>query len=328
MKIFKNKKVLITGGSGFIASHLTKRLLRDGADVTIITKYNSIFENVRLSAVWDDIRVIEADLRNIDSLRQIADLKPEIIYHMSAYNHVGDSFLHVSEALTCNSNATANLFGAYKDFERFVYISTSEVYGYQTTMPFTETMTPFPISPYSVGKYSGELYSLMMRHVYNLPVVVVRPFNTFGPYQSPRAVIGEIMIKCLQGSKIKATQGKQTREFNYVENIIDGLLLAGTVDKAIGEIINICAGLEISIRELITMIHKMTESKSELKFGAIPYRPTEIWRMYGDNTKSKEILGWTPRISFEEGLRQSVEWYKGFLKVYKDKKSDFYRLNS
>ncbi|MBF0540564.1 MAG: GDP-mannose 4,6-dehydratase [Nitrospirae bacterium] len=325
--MFKNKRILITGGSGFIASHLTKRLLNEGADVTIITKYNSVFENIRLSSVWDDIRVIEADLRNIDSLKQVKDLKPQIIYHMSAYNHVGDSFLHVSEALTCNSNATANLFGAYKEFERFVYISTSEVYGYQTSVPFTETMTPFPISPYSVGKYSGELYSKMMHHVYNLPIVIVRPFNTFGPYQSPRAVIGEMMIKCLEGKEIKATEGKQTREFNYVENIVDGLLAAGIADKAIGEIINICAGCEISIKELITLIHKLTESSSELKFGAIPYRPTEIWRMYGDNTKSKEILKWSPKLTFEEGLKESIEWYRGFIKVYKDKKSDFYLLN-
>jgi len=325
--MFKNKRVLITGGSGFIASHLTKRLLLEGADVTIITKYNSVFENIRLSSIWDDIRVIEADLRNIDSLQQIKGLKPEIVYHMSAYNHVGDSFLHISEALTCNSNATANLLGAYKEFERFVYISTSEVYGYQTSVPFIESMTPFPISPYAVGKYCGELYSQMMRHVYYLPIVIVRPFNTFGPYQSPKAVIGEIMIKCLEGKEIKATVGIQTREFNYVENIIDGLLLAGIRENAVGEIINICAGCEISIKELITLIHKLTESTSELKFGAIPYRPTEIWRMYGDNTKSKEILGWQPLLPFEEGLRESIEWYKGFIKVYKDKKSEFYLLN-
>lgn len=317
----KTKKVLVTGGSGFIPSHLTKRLLHEGADVYITTKYNSIIDNVRLSSVWNDIHVVEADLRNLDSLRQLEKIKPDVIYHMAAYNHVGDSFLHVSEAMQCNAAATANLFQAYRDFSKFVYISTSEVYGYQTSVPFQEEMTPYPISPYAVGKYSGELYAKMMRHVYNLPVAVVRPFNTFGPYQSPRAIIGEIIIKCLLNEEIKATEGKQTREFNYVENIIDGLVAAGTENRSSGQVINIASGQEVSIRELIKVIHKLTESKSKLKFGALPYRPTEIWRMCGDSSRAQDILKWRPMISFEKGLVQTIEWYKKYLKLFQDKQS-------
>lgn len=323
----KNKKILVTGGGGFIPSHLVKRLLREGAKVTVLTKYNSVFDNIRLSRVWDDIEVIEADLRNLDSVKHAVRFKPDVVYHMAAYNHVGDSFVHVSEAIGCNCMGTVNLLESYREFEKFVYTSTSEVYGYQEAVPFTETMTPRPISPYAVGKYSGEIYARMMHHVYNLPVAVVRPFNTFGPYQSPRAVIAEMIIKCLEGTQILATEGRQTREFNYVDNIIDGLVAVATSDKSVGAVINISSGNEITIKDLILKIHEYTGSTSELKIGALPYRPTEIWRMYGDNTLAGELLGWTATMSFDEGLKKTIAWYRKFLGVFKDRRSGLFSLD-
>lgn len=323
---FRNKKVLVTGGGGFIPSHVVMRLLKEGANVYVVTKYDSIFDNVRLAPFWYKLNIIEADLRNLDSLRLIARAKPHIIYHMAAYNHVGDSFNHVSETLHCNHIATANLLDAYKDFEKFVYISTSEIYGYQKVVPFHEDMTPLPISPYAVGKYSGELYSRMMHHVYGLPIAIARPFNTFGPYQSPRAVIGEMIIKCLRGQEILATKGKQTREFNYVDNIVDGLMAIGKSEASVGEVINISSGHEISIEDLITMIHRLTSSKATLRLGALPYRPTEIWRMYGDNKKAQALLHWQPKISFEAGIEKTIEWYKKYIMVFENSNSPLLSL--
>ena len=325
--ILKNKKILVTGASGFISSHLVKRLLKEGAKVYANTKYNSVIDNLRLLNFWEDIKVVEADIRNVDSLSQLKKVKPEIIYHLAAYNHVGDSFLHVSEALHCNGIATANLLECYQDYEKFIYMSTSETYGKQTTVPFQETMTPFPISPYAVGKYSGELYARMMQHVHGLPIVVLKPFNTFGPFQSPRAVIGEMIIKCLKGEDILATEGKQTREFNYVDNIVDGLIAAGKSNEGVGEVINIASGEEITIKDLILKIHNLSDSKSKLKIGALPYRPTEIWRMSGDYTKAKKLLGWSPKVTFEEGLRRSIEWYRMFLDIFEGKESKLLNLN-
>ncbi len=324
----KGKKVLVTGAAGFIPSHLTRRLVKEGAEIYIITKYNSIFDNIRLADVWDKIHVIEADIRNVDSLKQIKEIAPQIIFHMAAYNHVGDSFMHVSEALDCNGKGTANVIEAYQDFEKFIYMSTSEVYGYQEKVPFTETMKPFPTSPYAVGKYAGELYCQMKYHVKKLPIVITRCFNTFGPYQSERAVIGEIIMNCLTGKPIRATEGKQTRDFNYVENIVDGLIAAATNAKAVGQIMNIGSGEEISIKELIMKIHKWTESKSKLEIGALPYRPTEIWRMCADNTKAKQMLNWKPRISFEEGLKKTIRWYKQYLEAFKKKNAPIQLLGS
>ncbi len=324
----KGKKVLVTGAPGFIGSHLTRRLVQEKAEVHILTKYNSTIDNVRLLDIWDNIHVVEADIRNIDSLKQIKEIAPEIIFHLAAYNHVGDSFTHVSEALDSNGKGTANVIEAYDGFKRFVYISTSEVYGYQTAVPFTESMNPQPISPYSVGKYAGELYCRMKQHVKNLPIAVVRPFNAFGPYQSARAVIGELIINCLLGKQIKTTEGKQTREFNYVSNLVDGMLLAATKDKAIGQVINIGCGQEVAIRDLVKKIHELTESKSELLIGGLPYRPTEIWRMCADNKKAREMLGWSPKISLDEGLKKTIKWYREYLQQYHGKESVLRRLSA
>ncbi len=312
----KNKKVLITGGSGFIGSHLTKRLVNLGADVSVTVKYKSIIDNVRLSPIWNDIKVIEADLRNLDSLKPIAKESYDIIFHLAAYNHVGDSFLHVNESLMSNAIATANLLESEIDFGRLVYTATSEIYGYQENVPFNEDFLPYPISPYAVGKYAGELYARMKNHENNMPIVFIRPFNTFGPYQSDRAVIPELIIKCLKNMPIETTEGKQTREFNYVDNIVDGFLAIATHKPISNEPINIGSNQEISIADLVKTIHTLCESDSDLKIGALDNRPTEIWRMSADNTKASEILGWEPKVSFEEGLKITIDWFRDFLDVF------------
>ena len=312
-----NKKILVTGGSGFIPSHLVRRLVKMGSDVYVTVKYNSIIDNIRISDVWDKVSIVEADLRNIDSLEQIKTIKPEIIIHMAAYNHVGDSFIHPNEAMNSNSLGTVNLLESYQDYEQFIYTSTSEVYGYQDSVPFKENMKPSPISPYSIGKYSGELYARMKSDHQNKPITILRPFNAFGPYQSNRAIISEIITKCLNGNKIETTSGEQTREFNYVSNLVDGFIAAiEQRGKSVGKTINLGGGEEIKIKDLVLLIHDLTESKSELDIGKLDHRPTEIWRMYTDANIAREDLNWAPKINFKEGLVRTIKWHKEFLSVF------------
>ena len=313
---FDGKKVLVTGASGFIGSHLSHKLIDLGANVYIISRYNSIEHNVRLCSYWDKFEILEADIRNIESLNPIKKIKFNFIYHLAAYNHVGNSFLHVGEALETNCNGTSNLLEILNNYERFIYISTSEVYGEQEPVPFIEHMYPHPNSPYSVGKYAGELYSLMKHRQSNNPIVVIRPFNAFGPYQSTRAVIPELIDKCLRGVPVLTTEGKQTREFNFVTDLTEGMLLAALSEKAVGEIINLGTGKDIAICDVANLIHKKTESKSELRIGALPTRPNEIWKMSSDSTKAQRLLGWEPKISFEEGLDATIQWFRKYLSVY------------
>lgn len=322
----RNKRVLVTGGAGFIGSHLTKRLVSLEAKVSVVVKYKSIIDSIRLSSIWDDLTIIEADLRNIDSLRQFKNQYFDVIFHLSAYNHVGDSFLHVNEALMSNAVATANLLEFGPEYGRFVYVSSSEVYGYQNSVPFHESLMANPISPYAIGKYAGELYSRMKRHQTKQPVVCVRPFNTFGPYQSDRAVIPEFIIKSLRNIPIETTEGKQTREFNYIDNIVDAFLAIAEVDPPPEQVINIGSRQEIAICDLVRKIHELSNSKSELRIGSLPHRPTEIWRMFSDNTKAELILGWKPKISFEDGLKRTIEWFRKYLSVFYDTSSSLNQL--
>lgn len=301
--------MLVTGGSGFIGSHLVRRLVQMGAEVYLLSRNRSVIDNIRLKDVWSKLRVVNADIRNFDSLSQLENLEPEIVFHLAAYHHVGDSFTHFSEALDTNCLGTSNLLEALEDYNRFVYTSTSEVYGHQPSVPFKEEMTPHPISPYAIGKYAGELYCLM-KHEMGYPITVLRPFNVYGPYQSAEALIPEIISNCLAGRPIRATEGRQTREFNYIDDTIDGFVRAAQINDAIGKIINLGSGEEISIKDLILKIAKLTDTKSEVSFGALPYRPTEIWRMFCDNTKATEILDWTPKTNLEKGLQRTVLWFK------------------
>jgi nucleoside-diphosphate-sugar epimerase len=278
--------------------------------VYVTTKYDSVVDNIRLAGLWDDLHVIEADLRNPDSLGQVQDLAPDLVFHLAAYNHVGDSFQHVQEAVDCNFKGTVNLLEACRSYGRFIYVSSSEVYGYQTEVPFHEEMTPHPLSPYAVGKYAGELYCQMKCHIQRFPITILRPFNTFGPYQSPRAVVAELIIKCLLGRLIETTEGTQTRDFNFVENLVDGFILAAKTDLPSGEIVNLGSGQEVQIAELAHKIHELSGSQSELRIGTLEYRPTEIWRMVAKNSRARESLGWTPRIGLEEGLARTIAWYR------------------
>jgi nucleoside-diphosphate-sugar epimerase len=310
----KNKRVLVTGGSGFIASHLVSRLLADGADVAVMVRYGNVMKNERLRHCWDDIRVIEADLRNRGALATVGEFAPEVVFHLAAYNHVGQSFVQVEECFDVNAKGTANLLDTCgPSVEKFVYMSTSEVYGHQAEVPFVESMSPQPISPYSITKYAGELYCQMKQRIGGDPsVVILRCFNTFGPYQSAKAVIPELIINCLRGEAIKTTKGEQTREFNFVSNIVDGLVMAATHADKIDGPVNIAAGEEISIHDLVSKIAELTGTRATIDVGALPYRPTEIWRMYADGTRAREVLGWSPQVSLEEGLRRTIEWYREY----------------
>lgn len=308
------QRILVTGGSGFIGSHLVHRLLADGADVAVTVRYGNVMKNERLRDCWDDITVIEADLRNRGALEGIREFKPQVVLHLAAYNHVGQSFTQVEECFDVNAKGTANLLDTCGDVDRFVYMSTSEVYGHQTDVPFVETMTPDPLSPYSITKYAGELYCRMKQRIGGKPsVVVMRPFNTFGPYQSAKAIIPELIIKCLRGEPVRTTKGEQTREFNFVTDIVDGLIKAANHPGEIDGPVNLATGEEVTIADLVRKIADLTDTKSDVEIGALPYRPTEIWRMFADSSRARDILGWQPTVSLEEGLRETIGWFRGYV---------------
>ena len=206
--MIKNKKILVTGGAGFIGSHLTDRLVREGGNVSVIVKYNSIIDCPRLVKMWNKINIIEADLRNVDSVSEIKNMKFDLVFHLAAYNHVGDSFKHVLENVNSNLISTINLLNSGPKFKKLIHMGTSEIYGQQIKLPFNVNEKANPMSPYAVTKFSSELFSILKAKSSKLDLLCVRPFNTFGPFQSEKAIIPEIIMKCLQNKEIKTTEGK------------------------------------------------------------------------------------------------------------------------
>ena len=323
--MIKNKKILVTGGAGFIGSHLTDRLVKEGAKVSVVVKYNSIIDCPRLVKSWDRINIIEADLRNTDSVGEMKHMDFDLVFHLAAYNHVGDSFKHVLENVNSNLISTINLLNNGPKIKKMIHMGTSEIYGVQSKLPFDVKEKPNPMSPYAVTKFGSELFALLKAKSSKLDLLCVRPFNTFGPFQSEKAIIPEIIIKCLHNKEIKTTEGKQTREFNYISNIIDGILHLNKKIKNSIEPINVGSNKPVSIKQLVKKIHKFTKSKSKLKIGALSYRPNEIWKMQANN-KFLIAQGWKEKINFNEGLKDTIKWYSKFCNLYLDKNNYFKNL--
>jgi nucleoside-diphosphate-sugar epimerase len=241
----------------------------------------------------------------------VAEARPELVFHLGAYTHVGKSWSRVDECIQTNVHGTVALLQALArtDYRRFVYTSTSEVYG-DIPVPFAEDAAVDPLSPYSVSKYAGERFCRMLHRGRSWPIVVVRPFNAYGPAQTPDRVIPEIIVRALRRQRLAMTEGRQTREFNYVEDLVEGFLLAGTVAGAEGEVFNIGGGEEVSMRQVAETVLGLMGDPIVAEFGALPERPTEIPAMRSDVTKARRLLGLAPFRPLAEGLVPTIVWYR------------------
>ena len=304
--------MLVTGATGFIGSCLVRRLVADGAEVHALTSNVSSVYPARLHDLQGQITLHEGNLVDRSAMDLIVSrARPSHVLHLGAYTHVGKSWSRVDECIQANIQGTVNLLQALDgtDYERFVYTGTSEIYG-DIDVPFRENAVVNPVSPYSVSKYAGERYCRMFHQGYGWPVVMVRPFNAYGPWQTPDRIIPEIIGRAVRGEQLKMTQGRQTREFNFVEDLVDGFLLLATTEGIEGSLFNLGCGEEVSMRALATTILDLMGNPIEPEFGALPDRPTEIWRMFCDSSKARERLGWAPRHTLEDGLRKTIDWYR------------------
>jgi len=311
--LLQGSPCLVTGAAGFIGSHLCDRLVAEGAHIYPLNKQVSRIVPPRLIHLDGRIELIEASLLGAGALRLIAErVRPRYVFHLGAYTHVGKSFDHVDESLQSNIPGTVNLLAALRglDYESFVYTGTSEIYG-GNEVPFREDMPVAPLSPYAVSKYAGECYCRMFVDAYAWPIVMLRPFNAYGSRQNPDRIIPEVIVSALTGIDIAMTSGKQTREFNYVTDLVDGFVRAALAAKSVhAQIINLGCGEERSMREIAERIVELTGNRIRPRLGALPHRPTEIWRMFCDNSKARDLLGWAPSHSIDEGLRLTIDFYR------------------
>jgi dTDP-glucose 4,6-dehydratase len=318
-----NKKVLVTGAGGFIGSHLTEKLSSSGYKVKAFVHYNSrnSWGWLESSKCKNRIEIISGDIRDADVIRD-AMRDVGTVFHLAALIGIPYSYHSPEAYVETNIKGSLNILQAAKDFgvKKIVHTSTSEIYGTAQFVPIPETHAINPQSPYAATKSAADLLAMSFYRSFDLPVAVVRPFNTYGPRQSARAVIPTIITQILYGKKnIKLGTLTTTRDLTYVEDTVDGFIRAGECPEAIGEIINLGTNSEISIGDLARLISRCLGRDVKVDTDEKRKRPakSEVERLMADNAKAGRILNWTPKYSLEKGLKKTIAWFKENRDIYK-----------
>lgn len=318
---WNGKKVLITGAGGFIGSHLTERLIELGAKTRAMVHYRS--DNswgwLNASVHKDEIEVIPGDIRDGESVLQ-AVRGVNVVFHLAALIGIPYSYHAPLSYVRTNIEGTLNVLHAARELgvERVVHTSTSEVYGTARYVPIDEGHPLQGQSPYAASKIGADKLAEAFFLSFGVPVVTLRPFNTFGPRQSARAIIPTIITQCLVGSTVCLGNVHPTRDFNYVANTVEGFLQAISSPDAIGRAINIGSGREVSVKDLASLIGSMVNRTIAIHTEEERLRPenSEVERLLADSTMARKILGWEPAVSLEEGLQLTVEWIRDHLHEY------------
>jgi NAD dependent epimerase/dehydratase len=318
-----NKKILVTGASGFIGSHLTEKLVEMGFEVKAFVKYN--FQNdwgwLEHSKIKDEIEIYTGDIRDYDAVYDAAS-DVDVIFHLAALIGIPYSYVSPLAYIKTNVEGTYNVLQSARqhNLDRVIVTSTSETYGSAQYVPIDEEHPMVGQSPYSASKISADQLSISYHRSFDMPVTIARPFNTYGPRQSARAIIPTIITQILNGQKeIKLGNLSPTRDFNYVKDTAAGFISLAQSDKTIGEITNIGSNFEISMRDTVDLIVKLTGENIKIVTDKQRVRPdkSEVDRLYCDNSKIKKLTAWKPEYDLEAGLKETIDWFADNMKFYK-----------
>lgn len=321
----KGKTVLVTGADGFIGSHLTEMLLLEGCKLKALSQYNSFNNWGWLEQLKDlnEIEVLSGDIRDPHYCLEITK-GVDVIFHLAALIAIPYSYVAPSSYVETNINGTLNICQAalQNGCEKIIHTSTSEVYGSALYIPIDEKHPLQPQSPYSASKIGADNMAMSFFNAFNLPLTIARPFNTYGPRQSARAIIPTIISQIASGSKvIKVGDLSPTRDFNYVEDTCRGFVELAKSDQTIGEIVNIGSNFEITIKDTFELIKKIMNSNVQFEVDPQRIRPekSEVSRLWCDNTKIERLTNFKPEFSLETGLTKTIEWFseKNNLNHYK-----------
>ncbi len=319
---FAGKKVLVTGAGGFIGSHLAERLVEEGALVRALVHYNALGGRGWLdkSPLAGQMEIMAGDITDSGSV-ELAVEGRELVFHLAALIAIPYSYRAPRSYVRANLDGTLNVLEAARRFGcgRVIHTSTSEVYGSAQRVPIDESHPLVGQSPYSASKIAADQMAVAYHRSFALPVVTVRPFNTFGPRQSARAVIPTIISQALAGGPIKLGSLHPTRDLNYVGNTVEGFLAAAQSERAHGRVINLGSGREISIGDLAQLICQLLGVPFVLEQEAARQRPpaSEVDRLLADASLAKSLTGWTPRLSLEEGLSLTIAWLRDNQDIYR-----------
>ncbi len=322
---FKGKKVLVTGAAGFIGSHLTETLVLAGANVRALIHYNSNGNLENLNFLPQDVlgKVEKqfGDLTDPFSVQSAVE-GCDVVFHLGALIAIPYSYVAPHSYVATNVNGTLNVLQACRTAKtpKVIHTSTSETYGTAVYTPIDEKHPLQGQSPYSATKIGADKIAESYHLSFNLPVVTVRPFNTYGPRQSARAVIPTIIAQMLAGKKqIRLGSLAPVRDFNFVQDTVDGFLACAKSEKAVGEVINLGFGKGVTIGDLVTLLSELTGQKVEVITDQQRVRPenSEVMELIAANEKAKNLCDWAPRVSLRDGLKQTIEFVRNNPSFYK-----------
>lgn len=312
---WNGQRVLVTGAGGFIGSHLTEALVRAGAEVTAFVHYRSSQASGLLSLLAPDvrraIRLVAGELRDADAIAR-ATKGQTIVFHLGALIAIPYSYRHPVDVVQTNVDGTLHALLAARDagVQRFVHTSTSEVYGSAQRVPIDETHPIVPQSPYAASKAGADALAASFHKSFGLPVATIRPFNCYGPRQSARAVIPTIVSQALHADEVRLGSLTPTRDFTYVGDTVAGFMAVAAADAAVGRVINVGSGKEISIGALAERIVRLAGRPVPIVCEQERVRPdaSEVNRLVCDASLAGSLLGWEPAVGFDEGLGRVIEF--------------------
>ena len=321
---WSRKKVLVTGAGGFIGSHLIERLIDLGADVKGFARYNSRNDwgllEIIPSQKLDSLQIISGDLQDYDAVfSAVRDV--DVIFHLGSLISIPYSYIRPRDTIENNILSTLNILTAARDLgvEKVVHTSSSEVYGTALYVPIDEKHPLQGQSPYSASKIGADKIAESFYCSFDLPVATIRPFNTYGPRQSARAIIPTIITQAIDQEKIKLGSLFPTRDYTFVKDTVNGFISTAESKSSIGEVINIGSNFEISMGDLAQRISSLLNKDIEITQDSSRVRPlkSEVKRLWCDNAKAKRLLGWEPQVSLDEGLKETIEWISENKKMIK-----------
>jgi dTDP-glucose 4,6-dehydratase len=309
------RPVLVTGAGGFIGGHLTARLVAEGARVRALVRYNSRDERGWLDALEPDVQreieVVLGDLRDIESVAG-AVAGTEVVFHLGAQIAIPYSYVNPRDFVETNVTGTLNVATAARDagVARVVHTSTSEVYGSAQTVPITEDHPLEPQSPYAASKLAADKMMIAYHRSFDLPATVLRPFNTYGPHQSARAIIPTVVSQALAGDTLRLGSLDPRRDLTYVSDTVAGFLAAATAPAAVGRTIQLGTGHDVSIGEIVEMVAEVLGRPLTVEQDPARVRPakSEVQRLISSPRLAGELLGWRPEVDLHEGLRRTIDW--------------------
>jgi NAD dependent epimerase/dehydratase len=314
----QSEKILVTGADGFIGSHLVESLVKCGASVRAFVYYNSFNSWGCLEDVSEEVRheleVVAGDVRDVHSLKTAAS-GCKIIFHLAALIAIPYSYQSPDSYAATNIQGTLNVLQAAREIKpsRVMIVSTSEVYGTARYVPIDEDHPVQAQSPYAATKAGADQMALAFYSAYGLPVTIIRPFNTYGPRQSARAVIPSVIVQLLKGTRtVRLGNIQPTRDLVFVADTAEGMIRIAEAEDTVGEQVNIATGMEVSIGELAAEICRQIDSDAQIVSDPLRMRPkgSEVERLLGANSKLKRLTGWVPNTPLSVGLEKTIEWFR------------------